>query len=101
MLDIGSSTVRAGYAGDDTPKAVFSTSYGYVPKSQGEDVAMQEANEDNTTNNSSTEKPKLYIGQHGPSMYRRGMEVATPLQDGLSTLLFPLSKEESTKPYIS
>lgn len=92
MLDIGSSAVRAGYAGDDTPKAVFSTSYGYISKSEGEDVTMQDAIE-NATNVPSAEKPKLFIGQHGPSMYRHGMEVANPLQNGLSTFSNLLTQE--------
>ena len=48
MLDIGSHSIRAGYAGDDTPKSVIPTSYGYtVEQSEGEDVDMETVN---TTN---------------------------------------------------
>ncbi|GAA5887041.1 hypothetical protein JCM16303_007114 [Sporobolomyces ruberrimus] len=33
VLDIGSGTVRAGYAGEDTPKTLFPTAYSTVPSS--------------------------------------------------------------------
>lgn len=94
MLDIGSSSIRAGYAGDDTPKAVIPTSYGYTPHSgEAADVSMEgpEGGENEPTrspsggsNTQSQKKAKLHIGQHGPSMYRHGMEVNNPLQGGLS-----------------
>jgi actin-like protein 6A len=35
-----------------------------------------------------TDKPnfaKLHLGQHGPSIWRDGMEVGNPIRDGLST----------------
>ena len=93
MLDIGSHSIRAGYAGDDTPKSVIPTSYGYtVEQSEGEDVDMETVN---TTDGQpgeqglpdQAEKPKnlkLYIGQHGPSLFRTGMEVGNPMRGGLS-----------------
>ena len=41
MLDIGTSSIRAGYAGDDTPKAIIPTSYGYTEEiSDEQDVNM-------------------------------------------------------------
>ncbi|CAJ0762865.1 14254_t:CDS:1, partial [Entrophospora sp. SA101] len=32
ILDAGSCWTRAGYAGEDAPKAIFPTSYGYIPE---------------------------------------------------------------------
>ena len=32
MVDLGSSTVKAGYAGEDTPKAVFPSTVGWLDK---------------------------------------------------------------------
>ncbi|KAI6099856.1 actin family [Pisolithus thermaeus] len=64
VVDIGSSSVRAGYAGDDTPKAVVSSYYGYKATTGDSDA-------------------KLYLGQHGPSIWREGMEIGNPWRDGL------------------
>lgn len=68
VVDIGTSSVRAGYAGDDTPKAVISSYYGYKPTAGDPDA-------------------KLYLGQNGPSIWRDGMEIANPMRDGLSQSL--------------
>ena len=50
MVDLGSNTVKAGYAGEDTPKAVFPSAVGWLAKDQesaggkdGGDVEMEEA----------------------------------------------------------
>lgn len=32
VLDIGSSTCRAGYSGEDTPKQVIPSAVGYIPR---------------------------------------------------------------------
>ncbi|KAH8113415.1 actin-related protein Arp4p [Phellopilus nigrolimitatus] len=89
VLDIGTSTIRAGYAGDDTPKAIIPTSYGYTEEVEsGQDVSMEdEADKENAQNggdaHSSSKRVKLHIGQHGPSMFRPNMEVRNPMGDGL------------------
>ena len=38
MIDIGTSSLRAGYAGDDAPKAIIPTAYGYHPALPDNDV---------------------------------------------------------------
>ena len=50
VVDLGSNTVKAGYAGEDTPKAVFPSAVGWLAKDQesaggkdGGDVEMEEA----------------------------------------------------------
>lgn len=76
VLDIGTSSLRAGYAGDDTPKAIIPTSYGW--RSTDGDVAMSgEGTQDHAQ--------ELFIGQNGPSVWRAGMEIENPMQEGLST----------------
>ena len=80
MVDIGTSSVRAGYAGDDTPKAIIPTSYGYIPQIPDGDVAMADAGDGTAP----SKNAKLYLGQHGPSIWRAGMEIGNPLRDGLS-----------------
>ncbi|KAF5388200.1 hypothetical protein D9615_000199 [Tricholomella constricta] len=75
VVDIGSSSLRAGYAGDDTPKAIIPTTYGYHDTGGDEEMEVE---------GSATQKRRsLYIGQNGPSMWRQGMEVANPIVDGL------------------
>ncbi len=90
MLDIGSSSLRAGYAGDDTPKAIVPTAFGYLeePASSGGDVAMGEAGAPEGEQPAPPKpKVKLHIGQNGPSLWRNGMHVGNPMADGLGTHL--------------
>lgn len=70
VLDIGSSTTRAGYAGEETPKVVIPTSYGYIP-------ARHQSSE------GSDHPPSFYFGDHGPSLWRPGMEIINPLKDSM------------------
>lgn len=90
VLDIGTSTLRAGYAGDDTPKAIIPTCYGFKkePPTADADVQMDE----NPTEGEAPKQPAegktaMYIGNNGPSIWREDMEVAFPVRDGLSTLM--------------
>ncbi|KIY65436.1 actin-like protein Arp4p [Cylindrobasidium torrendii FP15055 ss-10] len=85
VVDIGHSSVRAGYAGDDTPKAIIPTSYGYTYESpgNGQDVQMDDSAPPAL-------KKKFHVGQSGPSIYRPGMEVGHPLTDGLITDFEPI-----------
>ena len=80
VIDIGHSSLRAGYAGDDTPKAVIPTHYGYIssPSDQAGDVTMGEDGAEGETSAQPTKKTKLYVGQSGPSVWRAGMEVGNP-----------------------
>lgn len=85
MLDIGTSTIRAGYAGDDTPKAIIPTCYGHIEEAvEGDDVAMGEGGEGGEA---PRKKTKLYIGQNGPSVWRDKMQVSHPVQGSMSTSL--------------
>lgn len=96
VLDIGTSSIRAGYAGDDSPKAIIPTSYGYTDDvDEQTDVSMTESNKEgenvagdatagvNAPSNS--RKVKLHIGQHGPSLFRPNMHVGNPMNNGLGT----------------
>ncbi|KIY49570.1 Actin/actin-like protein [Fistulina hepatica ATCC 64428] len=85
VLDIGTSSVRAGYAGDDTPKAVISTSYGYeTVKSVDADVTMGDATSDPTAEGATnSDETKYYFGDIGPSVWRANMAVGNPMGDSL------------------
>ena len=94
VLDIGASSVRAGYAGDDTPKAIIPTSYGYLEDPNapnGQDVSMTDATDPSQTNGASassgSRKVNMYVGQHGASMFRPNMHVGNPMKGGLSESL--------------
>jgi len=82
-MDIGSSSLRAGYAGDDTPKAIIPTSYGFI-SSQSSDPDIIMAEGDGAEAEKPREDSKLFIGQHGPSIWREGMEIGSPMKDSLS-----------------
>lgn len=87
VIDIGTSSLRAGYAGDDTPKAIISTSYGYHHAFPDSDIVMS----DNLENPEAAVRPKfakIYIGQSGPSVWRDKMEIGHPLVDGLSSYFY-------------
>ncbi|KAJ7086677.1 brg1-associated factor b [Mycena epipterygia] len=90
VIDIGTSSVRAGYAGDDTPKAVIPTTYGYHKAPADMDSAMPDAAEDHVRAGAG-KFAKMYMGQYGPSVWREGMEVANPLSEGLIHDFDPVS----------
>lgn len=65
VLDPGQCWTRAGFAGEDTPKSVIPSSYGYV-EDAGDDGAR-----------------KLYFGDNNVHAVRPGMEVTNPMSDGI------------------
>lgn len=88
VLDIGSQSLRAGYAGDDTPKAVIPTAYGYtIDQTQDEDTTMAESTTEGEQSETLQKRTKLYVGQNGPSVWREDMEIGNPVQNGLSMLI--------------
>lgn len=70
------------YAGDDTPKAIIPTSYGYLPAPPDADISMLDVTEGKDPVNT-PKFAKIYIGQNGPSIWREGMEIGNPVIDGL------------------
>ena len=87
VVDIGSSTLRAGYAGDDTPRATIPTYYGYKSQPPDSDVTMDGTADDHSAPRPTPKIAKMFVGQGGPSIYRDGMEVGNPMKEGLSTRL--------------
>ncbi|KAI7838059.1 hypothetical protein COHA_008142 [Chlorella ohadii] len=70
VLDIGTYAVKAGYAGEDTPKYVFPSSVGAIgggPDGMEVDGA----------------KRTLYVGTHSLAHRRDGMEIVSPFKDGI------------------
>ncbi|KAI0786343.1 brg1-associated factor b [Abortiporus biennis] len=86
VLDIGTSTTRAGYAGDDTPKAIIPTCYGYKSATPSDgDVQMEDtpATEGESATEKSKPKVSMYIGNNGPSIWREDMEIAEPVSGSI------------------
>ncbi|TYJ52464.1 hypothetical protein B9479_006939 [Cryptococcus floricola] len=85
VLDFGSYTTRAGYAGEDCPRVVCPSFYGYeAGAEQGEDVTMTEpAAEGGEKGKGKGGKRKYHVGEDGVGVWRKGMEVGNFMLDGL------------------
>ena len=96
VVDIGTSSIRAGYAGDDTPKAIIPSCYGFKQEEQtgDQDITMSEPGEDGEASKKPPKKVKLYIGQNGPSVWREDMQIAYPVHNSMSA-----SSECASRPH--
>ncbi|KAG1089167.1 hypothetical protein G6F42_020053 [Rhizopus arrhizus] len=98
VLDMGSTMTRAGYAGEDAPRVMFPTSFGYIDieeqvttapteQTNGEDTVMAEASEQPSApvQQQTTTKTtrKYYIGDNKINTFRSNMEIKSPFKDGL------------------
>jgi actin-related protein len=61
VFDIGSSSSRVGFAGEDCPRSVFPTVVGYDPKDEA----------------------KRFVGETQVYLWREGVELKSPVVDGL------------------
>ncbi|ORX33839.1 actin family [Kockovaella imperatae] len=98
VVDFGSHTTRAGYAGEDCPRVVCPSFYGYTEESDastssgaangnGEDVPM-----DGSVVNGSKGKRRYYVGESGVPVWRKGMEVDNFMLDGIVHELEPAAQ---------
>ncbi|KAL6051768.1 Actin-related protein 4 [Balamuthia mandrillaris] len=99
VIDIGSSTSKMGYAGEDSPKAVFPSTVGVLhssssSSSHGEPSAtamMEDGGGSGDASSSSkassaataANKPNYFIGSSALAYKRDFMEVESPLREGL------------------
>jgi len=93
VVDFGSHTTRAGYAGEDCPRVVCPSFYGYLEGDAqgstssgnglagGDDVVMAEADD---TRKKGTGR-KYFVGEDGVNVWRSGMEVGNFMLDGVGT----------------
>jgi hypothetical protein len=103
VVDFGSYTTRAGYAGEDCPRVVCPSFFGYTNEpdaaegengENGGDILMSEAETAPaaTTNGagptSKQGKRKLYVGEDGVGVWRKGMEVDNMMLDGICKSVF-------------
>ena len=93
MVDFGSHSTRAGYAGEDTPRVVCPSFYGYV-----DEPSSSAANGNGAANGTSGgdamevdgeqsaqegKKRKYYVGDDGVGVWRPDMNVDNFMQDGV------------------
>ncbi|KAI4324637.1 hypothetical protein MLD38_030106 [Melastoma candidum] len=92
VVDLGSNTCKAGYAGEDAPKAVFPSVVGSIDQMEVDDPASADANSgsagDAKNNGKAPEserkgKRKLYVGTQSLGYRRDHMEVISPFKDGI------------------
>ncbi|KAF5730378.1 actin-related protein 4-like [Tripterygium wilfordii] len=89
VLDLGSHTCKAGYAGEDAPKAVFPSVVGAIDQMDVEDTENNAASADSKSNANPLDsekgkgKRKLYVGSQTLGFHRDNMEVLSPLKDGI------------------
>lgn len=116
VVDFGSHTTRAGYAGEDCPRVVCPSFYGYTqdPSSSSNGAASAEGisaaggDGDVTMGESNGEKSeksgrkgrKYYVGDDGVNVWRGGMEVDNFMLDGIgeSDVLVTVCMERNSGP---
>lgn len=95
VVDFGSHTTRAGYAGEDGPRVIAPSFFGYVnTDAEASGSGAAEANGDGddpmngeTENGKSTAKGKrkFYFGDDGVGVWRKDMEVGNFMVDGIGS----------------
>lgn len=96
VLDFGSNTTRAGYAGEDTPRVVCPSYFGYTDQPSGSTNGNSTeggANGDGMDVDSappaetagSKSKRKYFVGEDGVGVWRPNMEVGNFTTDGIGT----------------
>ncbi|XP_022134917.1 actin-related protein 4 [Momordica charantia] len=93
VLDLGSHTCKAGYAGEDAPKAVFPSVVGSIDQMEVDDTTSAEKNSGSAGESKSNTKTldsdkgkgkrKLYVGSQALGFRRDNMEVLSPIKDGV------------------
>uniref|UniRef100_A0AAY5EU78 Actin-like 6B n=1 Tax=Electrophorus electricus TaxID=8005 RepID=A0AAY5EU78_ELEEL len=78
VFDIGSFSIRAGYAGEDCPKADFPTSLGAHVEEEG--PAEMGSEQENTSGRS------FYLDTTALHVPRAGVELISPLKNGMKKL---------------
>lgn len=101
MLDVGSSTVKLGYAGEDCPKAVFPSAVGVLHASASSarerDVgrstsAIGDSMDVEAKAATSTASTRYFVGTTALAYRRDFMELQNPLTDGIGTA--PLASDD-------
>ncbi|GAA0185327.1 actin and actin related protein [Lithospermum erythrorhizon] len=82
VIELGSHTCKAGYAGEDAPKSVFPSVVGSIDQMDIDDANNSE-NSGSAPEPKAKGKNKLYVGNQAMGFRRDHMEVLSPLKDGI------------------
>ncbi|XP_010539996.1 PREDICTED: actin-related protein 4 [Tarenaya hassleriana] len=89
VVDLGSHTCKAGYAGEDAPKAVFPSVVGAIDRMDIDDATKANSNTEDSKNSAVDSdkgkggKRKLYVGSQALGFRRDHMEILSPIKDGI------------------
>ncbi|OUZ99180.1 Actin-related protein [Macleaya cordata] len=93
VVDLGSHTCKAGYAGEDAPKAVFPSFVGVIDQLEAGDAVKSERESESVLDSKNGVRPfdsdktkakrKLYVGSQALGYRRDHMEVLSPIKDGV------------------
>ncbi|EGC33759.1 hypothetical protein DICPUDRAFT_48789 [Dictyostelium purpureum] len=83
VLDVGTFSTKGGYAGEDSPKAVFPSDIGVVYKNGDDSVVGISESEIGEKEDIDQVKKTYYTGTNAITYRRPHMEVINPLSDGL------------------
>ncbi|CAI9786875.1 unnamed protein product [Fraxinus pennsylvanica] len=83
VVDLGSNTCKAGYAGEDAPKAVFPSVVGSIDQMEVDDPDIPDKYSESTPDTKSKGKQKFYVGSQDLGFRRDHMEVLSPIKDGI------------------
>lgn len=86
VVDFGSHTTRAGYAGEDGPRIVTPSFYGYTDEASGSGENDAHTDGDDPMDGEKKGKRKYYFGEDGVGVWRPGMEVGNFMVDGVGEL---------------
>ncbi|KAG6403766.1 hypothetical protein SASPL_135998 [Salvia splendens] len=83
VVDLGSHTCKAGYAGEDAPKAVFPSVVGSIDEMETDDADNANKNSGSAQESKSKSKSKFFVGSQNLGFRRDHMEVLSPMKDGV------------------
>ncbi|CAI9753581.1 unnamed protein product [Fraxinus pennsylvanica] len=83
VVDLGSHTCKAGYAGEDAPKAVFPSVVGSIDQMEVDEPDIPDKNSGSASDTKSKGKRKFYVGSQDLGFRRDHMEVLSPFKDGI------------------
>ncbi|CAI9113622.1 OLC1v1014257C1 [Oldenlandia corymbosa var. corymbosa] len=82
VVDLGSHTCKAGYAGEDAPKAVFPSVVGSIDQMEVDEPDNPDKNS-TAPDSKSKSKRKLYVGTQALGYRRDHMKVLPSIKDGI------------------
>ncbi|XP_073058192.1 actin-related protein 4-like isoform X2 [Primulina eburnea] len=83
VVDLGFHTCKAGYAGEDAPKAVFPSDVGSIDQMEVDGTDNSDKNSGSALDSKPKGKRKLYVGSQDMGFRRDHMEVLSPIKDGI------------------